>query len=150
MPQSLARILVHIIFSTKDRLPFIQPAIEGGLFAYMATVHRECGCPALLINGTEDHVHILCSLSRTMAVCDLVEEVKKRSSKWVKTQGAAYAKFSWQGGYGVFSIGESGVEQARRYIEQQKEHHRKKSFQEEYREFLERYRVDFDERYVWG
>ena len=149
MPQSLARVLVHIIFSTKNRQRFILPAIEHELFAYMATVLRECGCPALIINGTQDHVHILCSLSRTTAICDLVEEVKKRSSKWAKTKGADFTGFTWQAGYGVFSIGESGAERVRRYIERQKEHHRQNSFQDEYRDFLVRYGVEFDERYLW-
>jgi len=149
MPQSLARVLVHIIFSTKNRLRFIKPGIEKELFAYQAAVLRECGSPALIINGTEDHVHILCSLSRTMALCDLLEEVKKRSSKWIKTKGEEYSGFSWQSGYGVFSIGESGVAELKRYIANQKEHHRTRTFQEEYRSILGRYGVEYDERYVW-
>jgi REP element-mobilizing transposase RayT len=149
MPQSLARVLVHIIFSTKNRQGFIKPEIESELFAYMAKVLQACGCPSLVINGTQDHVHILCSLSRTTAMCDLVEEVKKRSSKWAKTQSESLSDFAWQAGYGVFSIGESGVGRVRRYIKQQKEHHRQSNFQEEYRDFLERNHVEFDERYMW-
>ncbi len=149
MPQSLARVLVHIIFSTKNRARFIKPEIEKELFAYQATVLRECGSPALIINGTEDHVHVLCSLSRTMAICDLLQEVKKRSSKWIKTKGREYREFAWQSGYGVFSIGESGVARAERYVTEQKEHHRKRSFQEEYRAILRQYKVEYDERYVW-
>lgn len=149
MPQSLARVLVHIIFSTKNRLRFIKPKIENELFAYQAAVLRECGSPALIINGTEDHVHILCSLSRTMALCDLLEEVKKRSSKWIKTKGPEYREFAWQSGYGVFSIGESGVEELKRYIAGQKERHRNRTFQEEYRDILKRYQIEYDERYVW-
>lgn len=149
MPQSLARILVHIIFSTKNRSPFIQLGIEKELFAYQAAVLRNCGSPALIINGTEDHVHILCSLSRTMAISDLVAEVKKRSSKWIKTKGEVHVGFAWQNGYGAFSIGESAVAELKRYIARQKEHHRRRSFQEEFRAILKQYGVEYDEKYVW-
>ncbi|MDQ7780628.1 MAG: IS200/IS605 family transposase [Planctomycetota bacterium] len=146
---SLSRIIAHIIFSTKERWPFIEREVEGELHAYMASVADACGCQAILINGTEDHVHILCVLSRTIPLCDLVEEVKKRSSKWIKTKGRELTRFAWQGGYGAFSLGESNVEAARRYIRNQKEHHRTVTFQEEYRAFLKRYHIEYDERYIW-
>ena len=107
------------------------------------------GCPAVIINGTADHVHALFRLSRTVAISELVEELKKRSSKWLKTKGKAFAGFQWQTGYGVFSIGESGLEAARIYITRQKEHHRRKTFQEEFLDFLAKYRIEYDERYVW-
>ena len=149
MPQSLARVLVHIIFSTKNRAPLVRPEIEKELFAYQAAIFRECRSPALIIGGTEDHLHVLCNLSRTIALCDLLEEVKKRSSKWIKTKGQEYVGFAWQAGYGVFSVGESGVAATKSYIAAQKVHHRRIGFQEEYREILRRYGVEYDERYVW-
>jgi REP element-mobilizing transposase RayT len=150
MPQSLSRVLIHIIFSTKDRMRLIKPEIEEELFAYMATILREHGAQPIKIDGTEDHAHILCGLPRTMAVCHLLEKVKKRSSKWIKTKGSQYRNFSWQGGYGVFSVGEFGVERVKRYIAGQKKHHRSVTFKDEFREFLDRYEVEYDERYVWG
>ena len=110
MTQSLSSFLVHLVFATKNREPFITAEIEPQLHAYLATVLRECDSPALLINGTTDHVHVLCSLSRKTALADLVEEVKKRSSKWIKTKGGGYKTFQWQAGYGAFSIGRSNVE----------------------------------------
>jgi len=149
MPQSLASILVHIVFSTKHRQPLIKPEVEKELFSYMAGIFRQYESPASTINGTDDHVHILCSLSRKMALSDLLEEVKKSSSKWIKTKGAAYKNFYWQNGYGAFSIGQSGVEALKKYIATQKEHHRQKTFQDESREFLQLYNIEYDERYVW-
>jgi putative transposase len=147
--QSLSNILLHIIFSTKNREPWIQPEIENELYAYLALVFRECNCPAILINGAADHVHALCVLSRTITVADLLETVKKRSSKWIKTQGAFYQNFAWQAGYGAFSLGESNKASAVKYIQNQKEHHRVKTFQEEFREFLKAYQISYDEKYVW-
>jgi REP element-mobilizing transposase RayT len=149
MPQSFVAILLHLIYSTKNREPLLTAEIEPELYAYQATVFRELGCPALIINGTPDHVHALFRLSRTVRVSDLVEEVKKRSSKWLKTRDPALMAFQWQTGYGVFSVGESGVPSLRQYIADQKEHHRRKSFQDEFRAFLTKYRIEIDERYVW-
>lgn len=119
------------------------------LYSYMASIFREYESPAIIINGVEDHVHILCVLSRKIALSDLIEEVKKSSSKQVKTKGAAYKTFYWQNGYGAFSIGESGVEALKKYIADQKEHHYKKTFQEELREFFKLYKIEYDEKYVW-
>lgn len=150
MPQSLSRVLVHIIFSTKDRMRFIKPEIEEELFAYIGGILRNQGAQPIKIGGAEDHVHILCGLPRTIAISGLMEEIKKYSSKWIKARGPAYQKFSWQRGYGIFSVGEMGVENVKQYIANQKSHHRKVSFKEEFREFLARYRVEYDERYVWG
>ncbi len=149
MPQSLASVLIHLVYSTKNREPFLTTEIEPEVYAYQASVFHEMGCPALIINGMADHVHALFGLSRTIAICDVVEEVKKRSSKWMKTKGVAFTTFQWQAGYGAFSIGESGVAATRQYIANQKEHHRQKSFQDEFRTFLAKYRIEFDERYVW-
>jgi putative transposase len=149
MPQSLSSILVHLVFSTKNRRPWILPEIEPELHAYMATVCREMDSPALTINGTEDHIHAFIRLGRKTALADLVEEVKKRSSKWIKTKGAAYSDFYWQAGYGAFSIGESGVDALKQYIANQKVHHRKTTFKEEFLMFLAKYGVEHDDRYVW-
>jgi putative transposase len=149
MPQSLASILVHLIYSTKNREPLITPEIEPELFAYQSKVLQEMKSPAILINGTEDHIHALFRLGRTVALCDVVEEVKKSSSRWIKTKGRAFADFQWQAGYGAFSLGESGLPAAKLYVQKQKEHHRKQSFQDEFRAFLRKYEIEFDERYVW-
>ena len=149
MPQSLSSILVHLVFSTKRREPFISPDVESELHAYMAAILRECNSPAISINGTTNHVHIFFALSRTVTVAALVEEVKKRSSKWIKTKGNKYRSFAWQTGYGAFSIGQSNVAELKKYIAAQKEHHRLKSFEEEYRAFLAKYEIEFDEKYLW-
>src|SRR5688572_11326458 len=149
MPQSLASILVHLIFSTKNRQPMIEPVIESELHPYLATVFRGLDSPALTMNNTADHIHILFRLGRKISLAKVVEEVKSSSSKWIKTKGPQYKLFYWQNGYGAFSIGESGVAALKTYIAKQKEHHRKKTFQQEFREFLAKYRVEYDERYVW-
>lgn len=149
MPQSLSSILVHLVFSTKNREPYITPEIEAELHAYLAAVFRECRSPALAVNGTTNHVHALFSLSRTVTLAEVVEEVKKRSSKWAKTKGVTQRSFQWQTGYGAFSIGRSNVDAVKKYIAGQKEHHRRKTFEEEYRSFLRKYDVEYDERYVW-
>ncbi len=149
MPQSLARLHIHLVFSTKNREPLITDAVRDSLHAYMATVLQNLGCAPVLINSEEDHAHILFDIARTVAVSQAVEDVKKASSKWIKTQGPEFAGFAWQSGYGAFAVSESNVETVREYIANQREHHRKKTFQEEYRQFLERHRIAFDERYVW-
>jgi putative transposase len=149
MPQSLSSILIHLIFSTKNRELFLTPEIDTELYPYMASIFKAMKSPALIINGTSDHVHTLLSLSRVITIADLVEEVKTESSKWLKTKGREFKNFHWQNGYGAFSIGQSQVPAVKRYIARQKEHHRRITFQDEYRKFLKLYRVDYDERYVW-
>jgi REP element-mobilizing transposase RayT len=149
MSQSLASVLVHLVFSTKNREPLLTPDVEPELYPYMATVFREYGCPSLTGNGTADHTHWLFALSRTVTIADVVEEVKKSSSKWLKSKSPALAAFQWQAGYGAFSIGASNVAALTAYIANQKEHHRRRSFQDEFRTLLNRYGVAYDERYVW-
>lgn len=149
MPQSLSSILIHLVFSTKNREPFITPAIETELHPYMAKILRELKSPSLAIDGTNDHLHILFSLGRVIKVADLVEQVKTGSSKWIKTKGPEFRNFHWQRGYGAFSIGQSNVAALTRYIRNQKQHHRRITFQDEYRKFLTAYGIDYDERYVW-
>lgn len=149
MPQSLSCVYIHFIFSTKERYPFIYLEIELDLHAYMAGILHHKDCPVIIINGTTDHVHILCKLSRTITIAKLVEEVKKNSSKWIKTKSSECISFQWQSAYGVFSVSESKVKTVQRYIQKQKEHHQTVSFQEEFKEFLQAYQIEYDERYVW-
>ncbi len=149
MPQSLAKILIHLIYSTKSREPWLHGEIRDELHRYSAGILKELESPALLINSVEDHIHIFYSQSKNYSASKIVEEVKKGSSKWMKTKGPAYAAFHWQNGYGAFSVSQSATPEVLKYIEGQKEHHWRKTFQEEYREFLKRYEVAFDERYVW-
>jgi putative transposase len=149
MAQSLSSILIHLVFSTKNREPFITPAIEPELHPYMAKIFRELKSPSLTIDGTSDHVHILFSLARVITVADLVEEVKTGTSKWIKTKGREFRNFHWQKGYGGFSIGQSNVATLKYYIQNQKRHHQRVTFQDEYRKFLKAYGIAYDERYVW-
>ena len=149
MPQSLAKILVHLIFSTKSREPVLHDDVRPELHKYLAKILKEFDSPAILINSVEDHVGILFSHSKNHALIKIVEELKKNSSKWIKTKSTQYARFHWQNGYGAFSVSQSNAKTVEDYIANQAEHHRCKTFQEEYREFLNKYEVVFDERYVW-
>ncbi len=150
MPQSLSAIYVHTIFSTKERRPFLSDAaIRQELHAYLASVLQNHQCAPLLIGGPADHVHALFLLSRTDALADTIAEVKRSSSIWIKTKGPAYASFRWQNGYGAFSVSHSHTPRVRRYIIEQEQHHAKMSFQDEFRRFLRRHGIEFDERYVW-
>ena len=148
MPQSLANVLLHLIFSTKNREPMIAYDLTAPLHGYVDGILDNLGSPSVQTGGTRDHVHVLFAQSRTLTIAKVVEEVKKSSSKWMKADGGV-AGFSWQAGYGAFSIGESQVDAVIRYIQGQEEHHRKVTFQDEFRKFLERYKVAYDERYVW-
>ena len=149
MSQSLSCMLVHIIFSTKMRRPLIQSGIRNDLHRYMVGIAQTLDSYVHEIGGVEDHIHLLISLPRTLTLSKLVEEVKKGSSKWVKTKGEAYKDFSWQKGYGAFSIGQSNFVALRKYIQNQAEHHKKISFQDEFRAFLKKYGVGYDEKYLW-
>ncbi|MDP2886247.1 MAG: IS200/IS605 family transposase [Ignavibacteria bacterium] len=150
MPQSLAKVLIHIVFSTKHRYPFLTDKnIRSEMHAYLGGTCNELDCPVLTVGGVADHVHILCILSRNVSIAKLVGDVKRGSSKWIKTKGRRLTKFAWQNGYGAFSVGQSEVERVKAYIGGQEEHHRKRTFQDEYRSFLKDYGVEYDERYVW-
>ena len=150
MAQSLAKILVHTVFSTKDRRPFLRDKpLRDELHNYLGGILANHDCQPIIIGGVEDHVHILSTLSRTMAASEMVKEVKRGSSLWLKTKSPDLHDFAWQSGYGIFSVGHSQVEDVRNYIAGQEEHHRKVSFQDEFRKLLERYKIEFDERYVW-
>jgi putative transposase len=130
MPQSLSKIYLHLIFSTKGRAPLIRDQMRDPLHRYMATVLKNLGCHANLINSVNDHVHLLFELGRTVAVSKVVEDAKKSSSKWIKTQPGGAADFAWQNGYGMFSVSHSNVEAVKDYIANQREHHRRRTFQD--------------------
>ena len=149
MAQSLSRVYVHIVFSTKNRQKLIDDSIAESLFAYIGGICKGLSCFPIRVGGHRDHVHILCTLSRTITQADLLETIKTKSSKWIKTKGTAYQKFYWQNGYGIFSVNPSEIDVVVRYIQNQAEHHKKRSFQDELRAFLKKYKVDYDERFIW-
>lgn len=152
MPQSLNKVLLHLVFSTKDRMPLIDAEICPRLHAYMATVLCGISPPqthAYRIGGVADHVHIACSLPRSVTISKLLETVKKESSLWIKKQDAKYAKFFWQSGYGSFSVGHSQLDDLIRYIDNQEKHHKRVTFQDEFRTLLRKYNIEYDEKYVW-
>lgn len=149
MPQSLIRNYLHITFSTKNRHPFITNYIKEELFAYLGGICKNMECNPIIVGGHSDHVHILCLLSQKIALMKLIEEVKSHSSKWVKTKNSDLSQFYWQNGYGAFSVNPTEIEVVKTYILNQEEHHKKKTFMEEYLAFLKKYDVEYDERYVW-
>ena len=149
MSQSLAKIIVHIVFSTKNHAPFLSSDIRGKLFAYLAGILKKLDCNPILINGVEDHVHILCLLSKNQMPCKVVEKLKSHSSKWIKTKTPEAGAFQWQNGYGIFSVSQSNLASVKNYIAGQDDHHRRSSFQDEFRAFLKKYDVQYDEQYVW-
>lgn len=150
MSQSLAKIWTHLVFSTKDRYPFLtDEKVRHDLHSYLAGTLKANNCPTLIVNGVSDHLHALFVLSKNHSIANIVWEIKRSSSKWLKTQDSTLKKFHWQEGYGAFSVSQSHVEQVRRYILNQEMHHRKKTFKDEFRSFLKKYEVEYDERYVW-
>jgi REP element-mobilizing transposase RayT len=150
MPQSLAKVLIHIVFSTKHRTPWLKDRdVRKELHRYMMGTLQSLECWPSALDGVEDHIHILCQLSRKIAIMDLIEEVKTASSKWIKTKGVSYHNFHWQAGYGVFSVSESRRADVIHYIQTQEEHHQCLSFQDEFRALCERHGIEIDERYVW-
>jgi len=142
--------MVHVVFSTKDRQPLITPEVEPELYAYMGGTAKNLESRCLAAGGTENHVHLLVSQSKKVALCHLMEEVKKSSSKWIKTKASTFQTFSWQDGYGAFTIGESQVEALKLYIGGQKERHKRQTFEEEFMLLLKKYHVQYDERYLWS
>jgi len=149
MPQSLAKILVHVVFATKNREAVLSDEIRDELHAYMGGILENLEGTLLKAGSVADHIHLLAAHPRTCTPSDLVREVKTGSSRWLKTKAARYARFHWQSGYGIFSISPSHRQALEKYIGNQKEHHRKATFQEEFRRLLHKYGVPFDERYVW-
>ncbi|MGH7978049.1 MAG: IS200/IS605 family transposase [Limisphaerales bacterium] len=149
MPQSLSMVVMHIIFSTKDRHPFLNSETCPKLHAYLATVARSAGCECYRVGGVGDHVHLAIRLSRTLTIASLVENLKTTSSKWLKTESSDLKAFSWQRGYGCFSIGPTDLDSLCAYIDNQPEHHRSRTFQDELRMFLKKYGLEYNETYVW-
>ncbi len=151
MPQSIAKVAIHVVFSTKNRKPWLKnDELREQLYAYMSTVLKDnVDTRALIIGGIEDHIHALCLLSRKFAIMRVIQEMKTETTKWLKKQSPATATFAWQAGYGAFSVSESNIPQVRRYIENQKEHHQSMSFQDEFRRICERHGAELDERYAW-
>jgi len=150
MPQSLSQVLLHVVFSTKYRHPWLKPSIRGKLHAYMAgTVRQLEHCECYRVGGVEDHVHLAIRLARTITIADLLQHVKASSSRWIKEQDPDLKPFAWQKGYGAFSAYYQELPRLLTYIDGQEEHHRKATFQDEYRGFLIEHGIEFDERYVW-
>jgi len=149
MAQSLARIILHVVFSTRHRDASISDKVAVDLHAYLAGICRALGSEAFRVGGTQDHVHIACTLPRTLTVSKLLEEIKSSSSTWLKTRDLGCRDFAWQAGYGAFSLGQSQLAALLRYIDCQVEPHQSLSFHDELLELLQKYRVEYDERYLW-
>lgn len=149
MSQSLVKNTVHLIFSTKHREHLIQPAIESELHVYLFGPCKNLECPPIRVGGDSDHVHILCALSKKLAIMKLLELLKVHSSKWIKTKGELYKSFYWQDGYAAFSVSPWDIDKVVAYIDNQKERHRRMTFQDELRELLVKHQLEYDERYLW-
>ena len=150
MPQSLANIIVHLVFSTLDRQPLLEGQERmGAVHAYLGGISAKLDSPTITIGGMPDHVHILARLSRTLTVAEWVKELKRASTLWIREQWPETAGFHWQAGYGVFSVSQSGTDAVVEYIRTQEERHQSKTFQDEFRGLLRRHCVAWDERYVW-
>ena len=149
MPQSLSFVLVHVIFSTKGREPLMTGDVLPAMHSYLSETVRNADCECFRVGGAADHVHLAVRLSRTITIAKFVERVKTSSSRWVKTRTPELRDFSWQNGYGAFSVGPSDLAALCAYIDNQERHHRTRTYQEEFRAFLKKYGVEFDERYVW-
>ena len=149
MPQSLFKVLVHIVFSTKNRADLIIPEIQTALFGYIHGIVENNGSKLIVAGGTANHIHLLVSLGKKIDIPELISDIKRDSSSWIKTQDANFGNFYWQKGYGAFSIGQSQVETVVKYIERQKEHHKKQDFKAEFCALLKKYEIEYNERYVW-
>lgn len=149
MSQSLSKLYVHIVFHTKYSQDLIKSDVETELYAYMGAILKQIKCVPIVINGIENHIHILCIQSKNQTLAGLVEEVKRNSSRWIKTKGLSYKDFAWQGGYGGFSVSQSKVNVVKRYIQNQKEHHKAESAKDELIRFLQKYGIDYNENYLW-
>ena len=150
MPQSLSAVHLHLVFSTKNRFPFLKNTEQRfRLHAYLAGISKKLNGVPHLAGGTEDHVHLLCDFPRVLTISDWVKELKRASNQWLTQGETAIPKFAWQTGYGVFSVSESGLAKTIDYISRQDDHHKRQTFQDEFREFLKQHRLEWDERYVW-
>jgi REP element-mobilizing transposase RayT len=151
MPQSLTNIIIHITFSTKDRLPLLRDSgLRAEMHRLLGGISNSMNCQSIVVGGVKDHVHILGRQASTVALADWVKELKRQSSAWAKRRSPELQDFSWQAGYGAFSVSQSGKKKAIHYIANQDEHHRKETFQDEYRRLLKLHEIDWNEQYVWG
>jgi putative transposase len=150
MAQSLSKLNVNIVFHIKSKSPVIKSDVKEKLCAYMGSIIKDNDSIPIIINGTDDHIHILCVMSKNIALAKLVEEIKRHSSRWIKTQDVCYKNFAWQGGYAGFSVSPSFQTKTVDYIRNQEERHRKMSFKEELIMFLKEYGVEYDEKYLWS
>jgi REP-associated tyrosine transposase len=149
MPHSYSNILTHVVYSTKNRRPFIDAALEARLFPYLGGIVRELGGKLFLVNGVEDHVHLLAELPPTIAIAEAIGKIKGSSTYWIHQSFPDQSGFAWQRGYAAFSVSKSKVAMVARYIERQKEHHKKQSFQDEFLELLRRHGISINEKYLW-
>ena len=149
MPQSLAKIYIHLIFSTKNRERVLPDDIRPDLHAYMGGTLNGLGCSPIEINSEPDHAHLLFVMTRTETLSNVVGQIKKSANDWLRARRPQFADFYWQGGFGAFSVSQSAVDEVCQYIRKQRVHHQRTSFQDEFRAFLKRYEIEFDERYVW-
>lgn len=149
MPQSLSKLYVHIIFHVKSNAYLIKSEDEKELYVYMGGVIKLSKSIPIVINGTEDHLHILCIMSKNIALSNFLEDIKRNNSRWIKSRGYYYKDFAWQGGYSGYSVSQSKVESVKQYIENQKLHHKNQTFKEEYIQFLKEYGIDYNEDYLW-
>ena len=150
MSQSLSNILIHVVFSTKDRVPFLRdPDIRNQMHAELGGTSKTLNCPTLIVGGVEDHIHLLARDSRTITLSEWVKELKRVTSIWIKEKSPHFETFAWQAGYGAFSVSQSQSGKVIKYIQEQETHHRKQDFKTEFRELLERHEIEYDERYVW-
>jgi REP element-mobilizing transposase RayT len=150
MGQSLSKLYVHIIFHTKNSVGIIRKNERNNLCAYMGSIIKDNGSIPIIINGVENHIHILCVMSKNITLAKLVEEIKRHSSRWIKTIDNHYKEFKWQGGYAGFSVSPSMVGKTKTYIQNQEEHHKKRTYKEEVLLFLEEYEIEYDETYLWN
>ena len=149
MSQSLSKLYVHIIFHVKNERPLICGEDEKELYAYIGGIIKQTSSYPISINGTSNHIHVLSTLSKNISLADFIKKIKGNSSRWMKTKGLDYKNFEWQGGYSGYSVSQSKVETVEKYIANQKEHHKRVSFREEYLVFLKEYEIDFDESFLW-
>jgi REP element-mobilizing transposase RayT len=149
MSQSLSKLYIHLVFHVKNSIVPIRREHKDILYAYIGSIIKDNGSIPVIINGTGDHIHILCVLSKSISLAALTEEIKRHSSRWIKTLGDQYRQFAWQGGNAGFSVSQSLHNKTVLYIKNQEEHHKKMTFQEELIMFLKEYGIDYDERYLW-
>jgi len=149
MSQSLSKLYVHLIFHVKNNIGLIRSEDEKELYAYIGGVVKLSKSIPVNINGTEDHIHVLCIMSKNISLADLLEDIKKNSSRWIKTKGIHYQHFAWQGGYSGFSVSQSKADTVSSYIDNQKEHHKHQTFKEEYIQFLKEYGIEYNADYLW-